>query len=201
MKKILFRADAKPSIGIGDLMSLITLSEYMEGFECFFLTQATSAAKDIVERRAPKNVFWLLENTSIEEDVAAINKTVDEYKIDVLFFEITERKLTEYKGLNEEIPKACVNFDGAVPDDMKIVINWDAAAYKYYNTDKFPNTIFLLGPKYVILPKSFYSDDIKNRQYTQQRKKILIAMGVPMSLTLRPKLQMLLLEKIWSLLL
>lgn len=177
MKRILFRADAKPSIGIGDLMSLITLSEYMEGFECFFLTQTTSAAKGIVKRRTPKNVLWLPENASAEEDVATINKIISEYKIDVLFFEVTENKLTEYKDLNQEIPKVCVNFDGIIPGDMRIVINWDAAAPKYYKVNDFPDTIFLLGPKYVILPKSFYSDDIKNRQYVQYRKKILIAMG------------------------
>lgn len=177
VKNILFRADAKPSIGIGDLMSLITLSEYMDGFECFFLTQATSAAKCIVERRTPKNVLWLSENASVEEDVMAINKAIYEHKIDILFFEITEHKLTAYEGLNTEIPKVCVNFDGIIQNDMKIVINWDAAAYKYYDIDKFQNTRFLLGSKYVILPKSFYSNDIKNRQYEKYRKKILVAMG------------------------
>lgn len=177
MKRILFRADAKPSIGIGDLMSLITLSEYMDNFECFFLTQATSAAKNIMEKRVLKNVFWLQENTSIQEDVAAINRILDEYTIDVLFFEITERKLTEYKEVKSDIPKVCVNFDGFIPNDMKIVINWDAAARKYYDIDQFPKTKFLLGPKYVILPKAFYTDEIKHRQYSKLRKKILITMG------------------------
>ena len=177
MKKILFRADAKPSIGTGDLISLIALSEYLDDFECFFLTQSTSAAKKIIERRNQKNVFWLDENADVKVDVATINEIVDSHKIDMLFFEITERKLTEYKGLKSEIPKVCVNFDGFVPDDIKVVINWDAAAAKYYDVGRFPNTKFLLGPKYVILPKPFYADEIKARTYTPQRKKILIAMG------------------------
>ncbi len=177
MKKILFRADAKPSIGIGDLMSLITLSEYLSEFDCFFLTQQTAAAKGIVEQRKPKNVFWLNEDAGVEEDVAAINMLIDEYGIDMLFFEITERKLTEYIGLNNNIPTLCVNFDGFIPESIKLVINWDVDAYKYYDINKFPNTKFLLGPKYVILAKAFYSDDIKNRKYSAARKKILIAMG------------------------
>lgn len=177
MKKILFRADAKPSIGTGDLMSLIALSEYLPDFECFFLTQDTPAAKGIIERRTPNNVLWISENTSIEEDVAAINAALDKYVIGMLFFEITERKLTEYIGLKNGVSKLCVNFDGVIPDDMKLVINWDAAADKYYDTNSLLNTTFLLGPKYVILPKAFYSDDIKKREYTQDRKKILIAMG------------------------
>lgn len=177
MKKILFRADAKPSIGTGDLISLIALSEYLDDFECFFLTQSTSAAKKIIERRNQKNVFWLDENADVKVDVATINEIVDSHKIDMLFFEITERKLTEYKGLKSEIPKVCVNFDGFVPDDIKVVINWDTAAVKYYDVGKFPDTKFLLGSKYVILPKPFYADEIKARTYATQRKKILIAMG------------------------
>lgn len=177
MKKILFRADAKPSIGTGDLMSLITLSEYLSDFECFFLTQDTPAAKGMVGCRMLKNVIWISENASIEEDVAAINAALDKYAIGILFFEITERKLTEYIGLKNGVSKLCVNFDGVIPDDMKLVINWDAAADKYYDTNSLLNTTFLLGPKYVILPKAFYSDDIKKREYTQDRKKILIAMG------------------------
>ena len=91
MKKILFRADAKPSIGTGDLISLITLSEYLDDFECFFLTQSTSVAKKIIERRNQKNVFWLDENADVKVDVATINEIVDSHKIDMLFFEITER--------------------------------------------------------------------------------------------------------------
>lgn len=177
MKKILFRADAKPSIGIGDLMSLITLGEYLSEFDCFFLTQKTAAAKGIVEQRKPKNVFWLNEDAGVEEDVTAINMLIDEYGIDMLFFEITERKLTEYIGLNNNISTLCVNFDGFIPESIKLVINWDVDAYKYYDINKLPDTKFLLGPKYVILPKSFYSDDIKNRKYSPTRKKILIAMG------------------------
>lgn len=177
MKKILFRADAKPSIGIGDLMSLITLREYLSEFDCFFLTQKTAAAMGIVERRKPRNIFWLNEDANVEEDVATINMLVDKYCIDMLFFEITERRLSEYAGLNNNIPKLCVNFDGFIPEFVKLVVNWDVDASKYYDINKFPNTKFLLGPKYVILPKAFYSDDIKSRKYSAIRKKILIAMG------------------------
>jgi len=178
LKKILFRADAKPSIGIGDLMSLITLGEYMEGFECFFLTQATLAAKTIVEKRGIKNVFYIDEDGDLVKDVEAINKIVDKYKIDVVFFEITERKLTEYGGVSSLVKKACVNFDGFILDDMELVVNWDAAAFSFYDEAKYGRAKFLLGTKYVILPKNFYDDDrIKKREYPQDRRNILIAMG------------------------
>lgn len=177
MKKILFRADAKPSIGIGDLMSLITLSEYLSEFDCFFLTQKTTAAMGIVERRKPKNIFWLNEDVDVEEDVATINALIDQYSINMLFFEITERRLTEYLGLNNNVSILCVNFDGFIPESVKLVVNWDVDAHKYYDINKFSDTKFLLGPQYVILPKAFYSDNIKYRKYSAIRKKILIAMG------------------------
>lgn len=177
MKKILFRADAKPSIGIGDLMSLLHLSAYLEDFECYFLTQATSAAKDIMDRYKPKNLFWLEENACIESDVNILNKLIAEEEIDIVFFEITERKLTDYVGINRDVKKVCINFDGYIFNDIKLLINWDVVAHTYYDVNKFPNTKFLLGSKYVILPKVFYSHKIQNRKYTKVRKKILIAMG------------------------
>lgn len=177
MKKILFRADAKPSIGIGDLMSILHLSFYLNDFECFFLTQATVAAKDIMAEYNPKNIFWLDEDADIISDITTINKLIDEYAIDILLFEITERKLTDYVGITNGVSKACINFDGYVSKDIKLLINWDAAAYKYYERSKFPDTKFLLGSRYVILPKAFYSKEIRDRTYPAKRNKILIAMG------------------------
>lgn len=199
MKKILFRADAKPSIGIGDLMSLLHLSAYLEDFECYFLTQATSAAKEIMKRYKPKKLFWLDENASIESDVNIINKLIVDETIDMLFFEITECKLTDYVGINSNVHKVCVNFDGCVFDDIKLLINWDVAAHAYYDVNKFPNTKFLLGSKYVILPKVFYSNEIQNRRYAKVRKKILIAMGGADELDFASKVVNALLDKKYKL--
>lgn len=177
MKKILFRADAKPSIGIGDLMSLIHLSSYLDDFECFFLTQETPAAKGIAAKYGLQNIYWLKENAPVDSDVMAINGLIVKKGIDIVCFEITERKLTEYTGITDKVAKICVNFDGCIPHDIKLLINWDAAADRYYDTISFPDTKFLLGPKYVILPKTFYSEEIQNRTYSSKRQKILIAMG------------------------
>lgn len=177
MKKILFRADAKPSIGIGDLMSLIHLSSYLDDFECFFLTQETPAAKGIAAKYGLQNIYWLKENAPVDSDVMAINGLIAEKGIDIVCFEITERKLTEYTGITDKVAKLCVNFDGFIPNDIRLLINWDAAADRYYDTFSFPNTKFLLGPRYVILPKAFYSEAIQKRTFSSKREKILIAMG------------------------
>lgn len=199
MKKILFRADAKPSIGTGDLMSLLHLSTYLDGFECYFLTQATQTAERIIQRYQPKNIFWLKENADAAADVAAINALIADKKIDIVFFEITERKLTDYVGIIPTAKKVCVNFDGHIPDDIRLLINWDAAAPNYYDLEKFPTTKFLLGPQYVILPKSFYSEMIQHREYSQTRRNILIAMGGADELDFTSKVAEILAEGIYTL--
>jgi spore coat polysaccharide biosynthesis predicted glycosyltransferase SpsG len=199
MKKILFRADAKPSIGTGDLMSLLHLSTYLEGFECYFLTQATQTAKGIIQRFQPKNIFWLEENSDVGADVAAINALIADKKIDIVFFEITERKLTDYVDIIPTVHKVCVNFDGHIPDNLRLLINWDAAAPNYYDLEKFPTTKFLLGPRYVILPKSFYSEIIQYRKYSDTRRNLLIAMGGADELDFTSKVAEILAEGIYTL--
>ena len=106
-----------------------------------------------------------------------INALIADKEIDIIFFEITERKLTDYVGINPNAKKVCINFDGHIPDDIQLLINWDAAAHDYYDLDKFPTTKFLLGSQYVILPKSFYAETIQFRKYSLIRRNILIAMG------------------------
>ncbi|MDP2076969.1 MAG: hypothetical protein Q8J85_02895 [Sulfuricurvum sp.] len=199
MKKILFRADAKPAIGTGDLMSLLHLSAYLDGFECYYLTQATSTAKRIIQEYQPKNIFWLEENSDVATDVAAINTVIDKEKIDIVFFEITERKLTEYVDIIPTACKVCVNFDGHISDDIRLLINWDAAASNYYNLEKFPTTKFLLGPRYVILPKSFYSEMIQHREYSPTRRNVLIAMGGADELDFTSKVAEILAEGVYTL--
>ncbi|ADR35049.1 hypothetical protein Sulku_2389 [Sulfuricurvum kujiense DSM 16994] len=177
MTKILFRADAKPSIGTGDLISLLHLSRYLEGFELYFLTQKTQAALGIMERFNPKNLYWLDENASLEDDITAINALIENENIAIVFFEITERKLTDYTGIDPSAIKVCVNFDGYIPDDIALLINWDAAAHDYYVPERFPQTKFLLGPRYVILPQPFYDKTLRERRNPSVRSEILIAMG------------------------
>jgi spore coat polysaccharide biosynthesis predicted glycosyltransferase SpsG len=177
LKKILFRADAAPHIGIGDLMSLISLSKYFsENYIKYFIIKNYKAAVDLVEKYNVKNVFIIDSNIKLNEEINYINNFIQINHIDIIFFEITERKLSDYQGI-ANIKKVCVNFDQYILEDMDLVINWDVDAYKFYDTKKHSKTKFLLGPEYVILPKEFYDFDFDTirREYTP--KKLLIAMG------------------------
>ena len=177
MKRILFRADAKPSIGIGDLISLINLSFYLNPreWECFFMIKSYPAAIKLVNRVRKRNIFFLDELISIESEVSEINRVVQIYGIDVLFFEITEQRLSQYIGLVNNVKKACVNFNSYLLEDLDLVVNWDVEADQYMCRSGTPNAKFLLGYEYVILPKQFY--ELQERKYKDKICKLLIAMG------------------------
>ncbi|WP_321491567.1 glycosyltransferase [uncultured Desulfobacter sp.] len=178
-KKILFRADAKPEIGIGDLMSLIQLSKYFEedGWQAFFMIRAYEAGIRLIEKYEIKQVRIIESNITIPEEVNEINTYILTKSIDVVFFEITENKISDYLGLLSDVSKACVSFDGKILPDMKLVVDWDVAAHDYFSPDKYPETKFLLGPEYVILPYNFDLKRVAARRIHHPPKRMLIAMG------------------------
>jgi spore coat polysaccharide biosynthesis predicted glycosyltransferase SpsG len=178
VKKIVFRADAALHIGIGDLMSLIHISNYFsEEYEKYFIIRSYKAGIDLAKKYNVENCFIIDKDCTLDEEVYYINNFINEKNIDIIFFEITERKLSEYIRINKDIKKVAVNFDGYILDDLDLIIDWDVEAYKYFDTNKYSNTKFLLGPEYVILPKEFYSSKVYNRKVSLLKNKVLIAMG------------------------
>lgn len=177
MKRILFRADAAPHIGIGDLMSLINISKYFDNdIKKYFIIKNYPAAVNLVNQYKVENCEIIDLTIDIDEEIEYINNFIKEKEIDLIFFEITERKLSDYQNVNSNIKKVAVNFDGYIPDNFHLIIDWDVEANKYFEPERFPQTKFLLGPEYVILPKEFYSNKVKNRKINT-KKRIMIAMG------------------------
>ncbi|MEO5360207.1 MAG: hypothetical protein H7843_07120 [Nitrospirota bacterium] len=176
MKKILFRGDANPPIGTGDLMSLVSLSYYFEqdGWEAFFLIRGYEAGRTIMEGRG--NVTVVPPECPLQEEQQAIENLIVQEGIDVLFLEITQRKLTDY-CLPPGVKKVSVNFDGIIPDDIDIVINWDIEGTTYFDKKRYPKTRFLIGPQYIILPPNFNRGRIAARTYAPRPQNLLIAMG------------------------
>ena len=178
-RRVLFRADAEPSIGTGDLLSLIQLSAYFStlGWESFFLIRGYHAGLRLVETRGVKNVTVISENAGLAKEVEKINRVIRDQRIDLLFTEITARPLTGYDGLDKTVIKACDNFDGRVPDNFSLIVNWDVEAPRFYDRSKYPETRFLLGPEYVILPSTFSSVIMEQRSYQAKPETLLVAMG------------------------
>jgi len=160
-------------------MSLISLSSYFEsdGWQIFFMMKSYPAAVKLIKKYNLNNVVLLDKEISIPSEVIKINEVIAEQNIDLVFFEITETLLSEYTGITPDVSKACVSFDGHILDDMDLVIDWDVEYSKYFQPEKYPKTIFLLGPEYVILPGSFDIDRIHNRDCSHPPEKLLICMG------------------------
>jgi spore coat polysaccharide biosynthesis predicted glycosyltransferase SpsG len=159
--RYLFRADAAPHIGIGDLVSLIKLSEYLDGEKYFIIKNYEASLKLVKDYNL--NYFVIEKNISIKDEVNFINKVIETKKIDKLILEITERKLNEYEGL-KETTKIAINFDGEICNDLDLVINWNSDNLKYPVKS-------LVGYEYAIIDKKFFN--IKKDNPNQ----ILIAMG------------------------
>jgi hypothetical protein len=87
-KRVLFRADAEPSIGTGDLMSLIHLSRYFQAdnWDCHFLIKDYPTSIRLIEDNALQNVTFIDRNLSIAREIEAINKMTEANHISLLFF-------------------------------------------------------------------------------------------------------------------
>jgi len=179
VKKILFRADAKPSLGTGDLVSLANLSGYFEkaGWQAHFMVKDHETAAAILVGRGARNYLALDKAVSIKEEVGRMNGYIDHNGIDAVILEITERKTADYGGMTNKVIKGCVIFDGAVPEWADLVINWDVGALSVIDAAKYPSTKFLLGIRYVILPLGFDFGRINRRKYKKRPESVLVAMG------------------------
>jgi len=179
MKKIVFRADAKPAIGTGDLVSLINLAKYFQQAEwqVHFIVKDNPAALKLLKKHKATNSLMLESRIGIDSEIEKMNNYIEKNGIHVIMLEITERKLTEYAALSEKAIKACINFDGIIPEDIKLVVDWDVDANAIFDTSRYPATKFLLGPQYVILPIEFDFNRINKRTYNTTPKTLLVAMG------------------------
>jgi len=179
LKKILFRADARYDIGMGDLMSLIHLSRYFEddGWETYFLMRDYDEARRLVSKYRVKNRCFIPGPISVKDEIAFINRYCFMNDIGAVFACITQRPLLKYEGLDKKLIKGCVNFDGKVPCDWDLIVNWDVNAQRFYKRSEYPGTKFLTGPKHTILPYNFDWGKIRSRTHRDRPRNLMIGMG------------------------
>ena len=183
MKRILFRADANPAIGTGDLTSLVYLADTFrkDGWEPHFLVRRYEASLALCRKYGLENVAELDAQASLDQEQALLRSLVEDRGLDALFFEITERPLSHFQELVDDLRgkvfKGCVCFDGALPRGMDLVLDWDVAAQGFFNPGEHPGTTFLLGPQYVFLPPEFDMDRVARRSYRPRVERVLVSMG------------------------
>ncbi|MBF0343313.1 MAG: hypothetical protein HQL06_03695 [Nitrospirae bacterium] len=175
----MFRADAKSLIGTGDLVSLIHLSRYFEvdNWETHFIVRDNFVAIEITKKYGVVKTQLIDRDMSVKDETDLLNNYINDNYINVIFFEITERPLIDYVGITNDVIKACITFDGVIPQNIDLVVNWNPCSHGIFDKDRYPNTTFLLGPEYVVLPIIFNSDTIRSRKYSDKPERLLITMG------------------------
>jgi len=178
--RILFRADATPPIGSGDLASCVYLSEMLskEGWDCRFLIRDYETAKEFLSRRNIDKFHVIPRDCGIEEEEREIASYVDENNISVTVFEITATKLKRYNLDRIKGRKCAVDFYNWIPSGLDMVINWDTDAIKIYDENDHQDTAFYLGPEYVLLHPDFLGcsqGESSRRRFPP--KKIVVTMG------------------------
>ena len=174
--KLLIRADAKPSIGTGDLISCLYLSEWLEHYdlECILLTKSTQTAKEILkESHYPISVQWLDSHMTIESEISFISNFISNHHIDGLLMEITERSLQDYKNCFSDIWLGTINFDYQIPDEFNFIWNWQVNAPKKLKDHSAKDKI--LGPDSVLIKQTIW--DSKWYKSQQNNLRILVTMG------------------------
>lgn len=179
MPKILFRADASPKSGTGDLLSLIYLSEYFKGWEKYFVIQDTNEAGRIIRENGVHGAVYIERNISIRKELNFLNAFIRKNNISAVFLEITARSDRQYENLKAPF-KGCVNFDGVIPRGFDLVVNWDVNADKLYKKNRHSGTEFLLGPRYVFLRKEMLQKRVERsciEPTFKKHKNILVFFG------------------------
>jgi len=179
MNRVLFRADAKPTIGTGDLASLVYLGRYCEeqGWEAWYMVQDFPAARNIVRKYGLPRVKMLPPDLPLEQEVREINACIEDQGMAAAVFEITERPLADYQGLSERVFKACVHFHGPIPAGFGLVVNWDVEAQKRLAGMVPRGAEILTGPELVLLPPEFTPELARTREHRLPPQRILVAMG------------------------
>jgi len=176
-KKILFRADAAPHIGIGDLMSFIHLSRnFSNEWEIFFIVKDYKATTGLIKKYNLKNIYLLDNAISIKDEIDYINYFIKKNNIFSFFLQTNENKLGVYNDINVEF-RACVHFDSDLPLNCDLVLSWNYDSKDYFDIEKYKNTKLFVGAEYVALPLNFNFKEIEKRVYKEKRKNLLVSMG------------------------
>lgn len=181
MKKILFRADAAPSIGTGDLMSFNHFWRQLQisssDWKAHFMIKDHPAARDLLQGQGIQDAVVIPSNLSPVDETHRIQSFVLTNQVDVVFFQLTASKLTDYDLANINAIKCAVDFYNWIPRRLDLVVNWDTTSNEVYRNSEFQKTLFFLGPGYVFLPVEFGLLEKAKRSYHWPPKNILIAMG------------------------
>lgn len=176
-KRILFRADAAPDIGTGDLVSFFTLAQRFKAksWEPWYLVRDTPAARAVTEARDERNVVWLDDGASVAAEVERINAALGELGARALFTQITRHELQPYADVRADMLRCAVVFRQGQPANWDMALCWDVDSRQYFKSSDYDGMRLFLGPEHVILSPDFDAPQRPKRNHPP--KRVLVAMG------------------------
>jgi spore coat polysaccharide biosynthesis predicted glycosyltransferase SpsG len=180
MMRMLFRADAYPAIGTGDLKSLIHFSRHpkliADGWECHFMVRDHEAARNLMAVNEAANVEIIPVNVSTTREISEIERYTKDHGIDAVLFEITDRRLDTFDLSRIDAVIGAVDFYNWIPEGLDLVINWDTNSAGCYSQQNFPGTDFFLGPQFVFLHPNFLTGR-RWQPVENDLRPVVVAMG------------------------
>lgn len=172
---ILLRADASREKGIGDVISLMNISGYLQkDYQLIFASKEEDNTIDFIKSRGYE-AFSLPPDRKEEEEILLIKDFCRRYNIKYCITELVPQNPSYIQELSQFLKIMVVDFFGKITVCSDILLNWDINAgkkdYNFLNQD----TIKMLGTKYLPLTKNILR--YKKASHNPILKKITASFG------------------------
>ena len=188
MKKIAFRVDGGPDIGMGHIMRCLALAQgFPDNIDIIFIIKESKSVKKIINNYSFRTISIDKDMEYDKKEINLLKRVIRDNNIDILIsdsYKIDKNYLDQLKGEVEKLVSIhdFVPFD--FPSDIVINGNIYAPDLNYNSTDG--DTMFLLGTDYTLLRKEFWN--LPNRNVKKEVENILITVGGGDLLNLTPKI-------------
>ena len=176
MYKAIFRVDGSNEIGIGHIASEINIARKLKGFDLLFISKYDEGIKKIKE--FGYNVEKIPKNLSTTDEITLISKINDKFKSDVIIVDLLRDDYENYckkiSGLGKVL---VVDYFGGIEINSDVLLNWSIFKEDFLYKKKNPNTIFCLGPKYLLCREEIGKYHDLDKKIKENVKNVLITIG------------------------
>lgn len=177
--KLAIRCNASHSLGLGDVVCGLVLADAArsQGVEPVLIVNDEPVV-DRLMQSTKHDYLTVPSGLSPARDALMLEKVLAERRAGMLFVIRFDQDLFPYAGLKERLGLAlgCVDFWSAFPPAFDLAVNWDPTAEADYEFSAYPDTVFMLGPRFVFL-KPEISGLAPRKAEPAGMEKVLVTMG------------------------